>query len=61
MGRFTMGLLASGILLFASGAIGLAAPWALVTGVGFLTAGGIAFAIVMEEKDLRLAEHVDAG
>ena len=53
MGRVAAGLLASGMLLFASGAVGLVAPWALVAGVGLLTTGGIAFAIVAEARDLR--------
>jgi hypothetical protein len=57
VGRFTAGLFASGALLFLSGAVGLVASWGLVAGVGFLAAGGIAFAIVAEDKELHAASR----
>lgn len=53
MGRFSAGLLASGFLLFLTGAAGLVASWSVVIGVLLLAAGGVGLAITMEDKDLQ--------
>jgi hypothetical protein len=61
MRRFTAGLLASGGVLFLSGAAGLMASWSVVAGVLFLAAGGVTLAIVMEDEDLRTMSRSSAA
>lgn len=51
MRRICGGLVASGLVLLATGGIGVVGSWALVTGVIVLTASAIAIAVVMEEVE----------
>ena len=48
--RVAIGLLASGGLLFLTGAVGLTAAWTLVTGTLLLTAASLLIAVVLEAR-----------
>lgn len=51
--RSTVGLMASGGVLFLTGAIGLTATWTLMTGTLLLTGASVLLAITLEEPDLQ--------
>jgi hypothetical protein len=50
--RIALGLLASGLLLFATGAAGLVATWSVVVGAALLVAAAMALAVALEARDL---------
>ena len=49
--RIAVGLLASAVVLFASGAANLIGTWGLVTGTVLTVASAIAAVVAMEERD----------
>jgi CBS-domain-containing membrane protein len=49
--RIAAGLLASATLLFATGALGLIGPWALVAGVVLAVVAAVTTVVVMEERE----------
>jgi hypothetical protein len=50
--RIALGLLASGVLLFVTGAAGMVAAWSVAVGAVLLVAAAMAMAVALEARDL---------
>jgi hypothetical protein len=49
--RIALGITATAVVLFLSGALGMVGSWAVGAGAALLLVGGVVAAIAMEERD----------
>jgi hypothetical protein len=49
--RIALGITATAVVLFLTGALGLVGSWAVGAGAALLLVGGVVAAIAMEERD----------